>query len=201
MERFSAALASAAASVSNTFSHSRSLSTTEQTSNLTTTTTTATKTTPTATTPTAATSITTDTLMTDEVSQSPDTAPKSHSATSSPRSPRRSPNAVQQVQSEVDHILISASNTPYSLRVPPSGYGGAIPRRSVISRDSSADSTASATDATTSPLTSSTTVSKTCFCGHYTEVSKVKCKVVLKAFKWEVSLNHLSQHNPNKRTT
>ena len=66
MERFSAALASAAASVSNTFSHSRSLSTTEQTSNLTTTTTTATKTTPTATTPTAATSITTDTLMTDE---------------------------------------------------------------------------------------------------------------------------------------
>ena len=108
-----------------------------------------------------------------EVSQSPDTAPNSHSATSSPRSPRRSPNAVQQVQSEVDHILISASNTPYSLRVPPSGYGGAIPRRSVISRDSSADSTASATDATTSPLTSSTTVSKTCFCGHYTEVSKV----------------------------
>ena len=48
-----------------------------------------------------------------------------------------------------------------TLRVPPSGYGGAVPRRP-ISRDSSAESTTSSTGSNDN--------TKTCFCGHYTEV-------------------------------
>ena len=47
------------------------------------------------------------------------------------------------------------------LRVPPSGYGGAVPRRP-ISRDSSAESSEGST--------ASSNDTKTCFCGHYTEV-------------------------------
>lgn len=48
------------------------------------------------------------------------------------------------------------------LRVPPSGYGGAVPRRP-ISRDSSAESSEGSS-------TASSNDTKTCFCGHYTEV-------------------------------
>ena len=66
--------------------------------------------------------------------------------------------------------------------MPLTGYGGAIPRRSVISRDSSADSTASSIDAavaaasvasmaSVNSVTASMVSTKTCFCGHFTEVS------------------------------
>jgi len=67
-------------------------------------------------------------------------------------------NQVDEVnaQSSQPPQLASTSNM---LRVPPSGYGGAIPRRP-FSRDSSAESSTSSTTADTT---------KTCFCGHYTE--------------------------------
>ena len=67
------------------------------------------------------------------------------------------------------HFSFSASGatsqtTSNMLRVPSSGYGGAIPRRP-FSRDSSAESTSSSVAADTT---------KTCFCGHYTEVSIIR---------------------------
>jgi len=52
----------------------------------------------------------------------------------------------------------TSQTTSNMLRVPSSGYGGAIPRRP-FSRDSSVESTSSSAADTT----------KTCFCGHYTE--------------------------------
>ena len=56
------------------------------------------------------------------------------------------------------------------LRVPPSGYGGAVPRRP-ISRDSSAESSEGST--------ASSNDTKTCFCGHYTEVQNTHFYAVL----------------------
>ncbi len=59
-----------------------------------------------------------------------------------------------------------SSSSKNMLRVPTSGYGGAIPRRP-FSRDSSAESNSSAVVVAEEV----TNITKTCFCGHYTEVS------------------------------
>ena len=80
----------------------------------------------------------------------------------------------EQLQATQAHSRIGGSNTEGQqneenneqqintlLRVPPSGYGGAVPRRP-ISRDSSAESSEGST--------ASSNDTKTCFCGHYTEV-------------------------------
>lgn len=80
----------------------------------------------------------------------------------------------EQLQATQAHSRIGGSNTEGQqneenneqqintlLRVPPSGYGGAVPRRP-ISRDSSAESSEGST---------ASNDTKTCFCGHYTEGS------------------------------
>jgi len=172
MERFSAAFASAAASVSNTFSHSRSTPTKTATEHQedsgsgsptipTTSTATTTITSPTTTTST--------TLMSDEVQPinlQHQLQLNTASVTSSPTRYRSQVQTQISTSSEVEPP-VSFANTPNTLRVPSSGYGGAIPRRSVISRDSSADSTAS--DAPASSAPSMASHKRTCFCGHYSE--------------------------------
>ena len=91
------------------------------------------------------------------------------------------PNVQSQNNQQITVAEVDGLNTPFNtLRVPSSGYGGAIPRRSVISRDSSADSTASIDAAVTATSVASMTTAnsvmasmvskKTCFCGHFTEV-------------------------------
>ena len=67
-----------------------------------------------------------------------------------------------QPQSQPPTAASAAATTSNMLRVPSSGYGGAIPRRP-FSRDSSAESSTS--------LSTPADTTKTCFCGHYTEVS------------------------------
>ena len=91
------------------------------------------------------------------------------SVTSSPTRYRSQVQTQISTSSEVEPP-VSFANTPNTLRVPSSGYGGAIPRRTVISRDSSADSTAS--DAPASSAPSMASHKRTCFCGHYSEVRK-----------------------------
>ena len=87
-------------------------------------------------------------------------------------------NTVSTVPTASDEMY-PASNM---LRVPASGYGlGAIPRRP-FSRDSSAESTGSnpGTDARGGKLAAT----KTCFCGHYTEVTKRCLKSLISSIEY-----------------
>lgn len=139
LERFSAAVASAAASVSNTLapSNSRSNSTEgviERPTHL---------------------------ALDDE--ESVEAALAVASAAIDEVANSENPSECIMTEAAQTEPLAQNSASSSGLRVPgPSGFGGAIPRRP-FSRDSSAESNSSNGD--------SMAATKTCFCGHYTEVS------------------------------
>lgn len=133
LERFSAAVASAAASVSNTFTH------------------------PTAPSRTSCSNADCSDLL-EDVNLDEDDLAVAAAAVEEIANPSSSPTRLEASLTEECNAM--------QLRVPSSGYGGAIPRRPPFSRDSSAESNSSS-------CTGDNTTTKTCFCGHYTEVGSI----------------------------
>lgn len=133
LERFSAAVASAAASVSNTFTHPATAPSAQRTS--------------------CSNADCSDLTQEEENQLNLDEDDLAVAAA-----------AVEEVANPSSSLTASLTEldcNAMQLRVPSSGYGGAIPRRP-FSRDSSAESNSSS-------CTGDNTT-KTCFCGHYTEV-------------------------------